>query len=111
MFRRVQEGGVAVGADVLQRLLVLSVFVAGVVEKGMDGLAGLVLYAVPTGDVASGQAAFLHFALCPAQIPGAVPVPRLAALAGLFIFTAGLAVCAAAADFLCTIHREELPSE
>ena len=41
MLCRVQEGGVAVGADVLQRLLVLSVFVAGVVEKGMDGLAGL----------------------------------------------------------------------
>ena len=42
MLCRVQEGGVAMGADVLQRLLVLAVFVAGVVEKGMDGLAGLV---------------------------------------------------------------------
>ena len=54
MFRRVQEGGVAVGADVLQRLLVLAVFVAGVVEKGLDDLAGLILPAVPAGDAASG---------------------------------------------------------
>ena len=99
------------GSDVLQRLFVLAIFVAGVVEEGLDALAGFVLFAVPAGDVASGQTAFLHPALCPAQIPGAVQVPRLAALAGLFIFTAGLAVGAAAADFLCTIHREELPSE
>ena len=33
VFRRSQEGGVAVGADVLQRLLVFAVFVAGMVEK------------------------------------------------------------------------------
>ena len=66
----------AVGTDVLQRLLVLAVFVAGVVEEGLDGLAGLVLPAVPTGDMASGQAAFLHLALCPAQIPGGVQVSR-----------------------------------
>ena len=33
MLRHVQEGGVVVGADLLQRLLVLAVFIAGVVEK------------------------------------------------------------------------------
>ena len=106
---RVQEGGVAVGADVFQRLLVLAVFVAGVVEKGLDDLAGLVLSAVPAGDVTSGQAAFFHFALCPAQVPGAVQVSRLAALAGLPILPAGAAVGAAAADLLCAAHWDALP--
>lgn len=33
VFRRFQEGSVIIGADVLQRLLVLPVFIAGVVEK------------------------------------------------------------------------------
>ena len=90
---------------------VLAVFVAGVVEKDLDSLTGLVLPAVPTGDVAFGQTALLHPALGPAQIPGAVQVPRLAALAGFQVLPAGLAVSAAAADFLCTIHKEELPSK
>ena len=54
------------GADVLQRLFVLAIFVAGVVEEGLDALAGFVLFAVPAGDVASGQTAFLHPALGPA---------------------------------------------
>ena len=110
VLRRVQEGGVAVGADELQRLLVLAVFVAGMVEKGLDDLAGLVLPTVSAGDVASGQAAFLHPALCTAQVPGAVQVSRFAALAGLLKFTAGLTVGATATDFLCVIHREEFPS-
>lgn len=70
------------GADVLQRLLILAVFIAGVVEEGLDALAGLVFFAVPAGDVASGQTALLHPALGPAQVPGAVQVSRLAALAG-----------------------------
>ena len=111
VFCRIQEGGVAVGADELQRLPVLAVFVAGVAEEGLNGLAGLVLSAVPAGDVASGQTAFLHPAFGPALVPGAVQVPRLAALAGFQILAAGAAVGAAAADFLCTINREELPSE
>ena len=111
VFCRIQEGGVAVGADELQRLPVLAVFVAGLAEEELNGPAGLVLSAVPAGDVTSGQAAFLHPTLCPAQIPGAVQVPRLAALAGFQVLPAGLAVSAAAADFLCTIHREELPSK
>ena len=54
MFRRVQEGGVAVGADVLQRLLVLAVFVAGVVEKGLNDLTAVIFLAVSAGDVTSG---------------------------------------------------------
>lgn len=99
------------GADKLQCLLVFGVFIAGMVEKGLNGLAKLVLRAVYAGDVAFSQAAFLHPAFGPAQIPGAIQIPRFAALAGLLKFTAGLAVGAAAADFLCTIHREELPSE
>ena len=99
------------GADVLQRLLVFAVFIAGGVEKGLGDLSGLVLPAVPAGNVALGQTAFLHSALCPAQVPGAVQVSRFAALAGLLKFTAGSAVGTTAADFLCTIHREELPSK
>lgn len=53
MGRRVQKGGVAVGADVLQRLPALAVFVAGVAEEGLERLAGFVFPAVPAGDVAS----------------------------------------------------------
>ena len=108
---RFQEGGVAVGADKFQRLLVFAVFVARVVEKDLDSLTGLVLSAVPAGDVTSGQAAFLHFALCPAQLPGAVQIARLAALAGLQIFPAGAAVGAAAADLLRAVHRGAPPSK
>lgn len=108
---RVQEGGVAVGADILQRLLILAVFIARVVEEGLDALAGLVLFAVPAGDVASGQTAFLHPALGPAQLPGAVQVSRLAALAGFQILAAGPAVGAAAADLLHAAHWDALPSE
>ena len=107
---RFQEGGVAVGADKFQRLLVLAVFIAGVVEKGLDDLAGLILYAVPAGDAPSGQASFLHFASGPAQIPRTVQIPRLAALAGLPILPAGAAVGAAAADLLSAAHRGALPS-
>ena len=110
VLRRVQEGGVAVGADELQRLLVLAVFVAGMVEKGLDDLAGLVLPTVSAGDVASGQAAFLHPALCTAQVPGAVQVSRFTALAGLLIFPAGTAAGAAAADLLCGAQWGALPS-
>ena len=106
-----QEGGVAVGADVLQRLFVLAIFVAEVVEEGLDDLAGLVLPAVPAGDVAFGQAAFLHPALCPAQVPGAVQVSRFAALAGLLILPAGPAAGAAAADLLRAVHRGAPPSK
>lgn len=98
------------GADVLQRLLVFRVFVAGMVEKGLDGLAAAIFPAVRAGDVAFSQAAFLHPAFGSAQIPRAVQIPRFAALAGLLIFTAGLAVGATATDFLCVIHREEFPS-
>lgn len=76
---RVQEGGVAVGADVVQRLMVLAVFVAGVIEERLDDLAGLVLPAA-TGDVSSSQAALLHPAFCrlrsrePSRYPGLQPL-------------------------------------
>lgn len=99
------------GADVLQRLLVLAVFVAGVGEKGLDDLTAVIFLAVYAGDVAFSQAAFLHPAFGPAQIPRAVQIPQFAALAGLLKFTAGLIVGTTAADFHCTIHRDELPSE
>ena len=98
------------GADVLQRLLVLAVFVAGVVEKGLSDLTVNIFLAVSAGDVTSGQAAFLHPAFSPAQIPGTVQIPLFATLAGLLKFTAGLTVRATTADFLCAIHRDELPS-
>ena len=90
---------------------VLAVFVAGVVEKGLYALAGLVLFAVPAGDVTSCQAAFLHPAPCPAQIPRAVQVFHLAALAGFQILAASSAVSAAAAALLRAAHWDVLPSE
>ena len=101
----------AVGADKFQRLLVLAVFIAGVVEKGLDDLAGLILYAVPAGDAPSGQAAFLHFAPGLAQIPRAVQVSRFAALTGFQILAASSAVGAAAADLLRAVHRGAPPSK
>lgn len=73
VFRRFQEGNVIIGADdVLQRLLVLAVFVAGLVEKGLNDLTAVIFLAVCAGDVAFSQAAFLHPAFGPAQIPGAI---------------------------------------
>ena len=98
------------GADELQCLLVFGVFVAGVVEKELHDLTAVIFLAVRAGNVAFSQAAFLHPAFGPAQIPRAVQIPRFAALAGLLKFTAGLAVGTTATDFLCVIHREEFPS-
>ena len=77
----------------------------------MNDFAGLVLPAVPTSDVPFGQAALLRFTFGPAQIPRTVQIPLFATLAGLLKFTASLTVRATATDFLCTIHREEFPSE
>ena len=57
------------GANELQCLPVFGIFVAGMVEKSMDSLAGFILRTVYTGDVAFRQAALLHFAFGPAQIP------------------------------------------
>lgn len=110
IFSHVHESSVIIGADVLQRLLVLAVFVAGVVEKGLNDLTAVIFLAVCAGDVAFRQAAFLHPAFGPTQIPGAIQIPLLTALAGLLKFTAGLAVGATATDFLCAIHREEFLS-
>lgn len=64
------------GADKLQRLLVFGIFVAGMVEKGLDGLAVFIFLAICAGDVTFGQAAFLHPVFGPAQIPRAVQIPR-----------------------------------
>ena len=88
------------GADVLQRLLVLAVFVAGVVEKGLNDLTAVIFLTICAGNVTFGQATLLHFASGPVQITGSIQIARLAALAGLLKFTAGLAVGATAADFL-----------
>ncbi len=103
MLGGLQEVGMAAGADVLPRLLTLAVFVAGVVEKRLNDPAGLILPAVPAGNVASGQAAFL-LALWPVQIPGAVQIPLLASLADFQILPAGPEVRTAATDFLYTVH-------
>lgn len=84
MLRRFQKGRVAVGADEFQGLLVLAVFVAGVVEKGLNDLTAVIFLAVRAGNVAFRQAAFLHPAFGPAQIPRAVRMPRFAALAEVF---------------------------
>ena len=98
MFRRFQKGRVAVGADELQCLLVFGVFVAGMVEKGLDGLAVFIFLAICAGDVTFSQAALLHFASGPVQITGSIQIARLAAFAGVLIFTTGLTVRAAAAN-------------
>ena len=99
------------GTDEFERPLVFGVFVAGVVDKRLNNLTTVIFLAICAGNVTFGQAAFLHFPSGPAQAPRAVQIPRFAALAGLLKFTAGLAVGAAAADFLCTLHRDVLPSE
>ena len=99
------------GADVLQRLLVLAVFIAGVVEEGLDALTAVIFLAVRAGDAAFSQAAFLHPTLCPAQITGAVQVSRFAALTGFQILAAGAAVGAVAADLFHAAHWDALPSE
>ena len=98
------------GADVLQRLLVLAVFVAGVVEKELNDLTAIIFLAVRAGDMAFSQAAFLHPAFSPAQIPRAGRIPRFAAFAGLLLFAAGLTIGTTETDFLYVIHREEFPS-
>ena len=54
------------GMDVLQRLLVFGVFVAGMVDKGLNGLAVFIFLAICTGNVSFRQAAFLHPAFGPA---------------------------------------------
>ena len=72
------------GSDVLQRLFVLAIFVAGVVEKELNDLTAVIFLAVRAGNVAFSQAAFLHPAFGPAQIPRAVRIPRFAALAEVF---------------------------
>lgn len=99
------------GMDELQCLLVFGIFVARMVEKGLNGLAVFIFLAICAGDVTFGQAALLHFTFGPAKIPRTVQIPLFATLAGLLKFTAGLTVRATAADFLCVIHREEIPSE
>ena len=98
------------GTDEFVCLLVFGVFVAGVVDKRLNNLTTVIFLAICAGDVAFSKAAFLHPAFSPAQIAGAIQIPLLAALAAFLIFAAGLAVGAAAADFLCVIHREEFPS-
>ena len=97
--------------DELKCLLVFGVFIAGMVDKGLNSLAVFIFLTICAGNVTFGQATLLHFASGPVQITGSIQIARLAALAGLLKFTAGLAVGAAAADFLCALHWEGLPSE
>lgn len=54
IFSRFHESSIIMGADVLQRLFVLAVFVAGVGEKGLDDLTAIIFLAVSAGDVTSG---------------------------------------------------------
>lgn len=51
IFSCFHERSIIMGADVLQRLLVLAVFVAGVVEKGLNDLTAVIFLAVRAGDV------------------------------------------------------------
>ena len=96
--------------DELQCLLVFGVFIAGMVDKGLNSLAVFIFLTICAGNVTFGQATLLHFASGPVQITGSIQIARLAALAGLLKFTAGLTVRATTADFLRVIHREEFPS-
>lgn len=92
------------GTDILQRLFVLGIFVAGVLDKTLDSFTGRIFGAVCAGGEALGQTADLHFASGLSQIPGTIQVSQLAAFAGFQKFSAGFAVRPAAADFFCAIH-------
>lgn len=95
------------GADKLQRLSILGVFVAGMMDKSLNDLAGVIVAAIHTGNVSFGQTTFFDFTFCAAQIPGTIQISQLAALAGFLKFTAGHAVCTAATDFFCAIHAHQ----
>lgn len=99
-----QKRLVTVGTDKFQRLAILGIFVAGVLDKTLDGFTGRIFGAVCAGDVALGQTADFHFASGLPQIQGTIQVSQLAAFAGFQKFPAGFAVRPAAADFFCAIH-------
>ena len=104
MFRRFHKCGIAVSADKRQCLAVFGILVAGVAEKALQGLAAFSPLTVRTGDMPPGQAADLHAASGPVQIPRAIQIPQLASLAGFEKFAACPAVRAAAADFSGIAH-------
>ena len=99
-----QKRLVTMGTDKFQRLAVLGIFVAWVLDKTLDGFTGRVFSAVCAGGLALGQTADLHFASGLPQIPGTIQVSQCAAFAGFPEFPAGFAVRPAAADFFCAIH-------
>ncbi len=104
-----QKRLVTVGTDKFQRLAVLGIFIAGVLDKTLDGFAGRIFGAVCAGGVALSQTADFHFASGLPQIPGTIQVSQFAAFAGFPEFPAGFTVRPAAADFFCGIHGS-LPS-
>lgn len=73
---------VTVGTDKFQRLAILGIFVAGVLDKTLDGFAGSIFGTIRTGDMALCQTADLHFASGFPQIPGTIQVSQFAAFAG-----------------------------
>ena len=99
-----QKRLVTVGTDKFQRLAVLGIFIAGVLDKTLDGFAGRIFGAVCAGGVALSQTADFHFASGVPQIPGTIQVSQFAAFAGFQKFPAGFAVRPAAADFFRAIH-------
>lgn len=61
-----QEGGIIMAADKLQRLSVLGVFIAGMMHKGLNDFAGVIVCAIGAGNVTFGQTTSFHFAFCAA---------------------------------------------
>lgn len=111
VLRHGQKRLVTVGTDKFQRLAVLGIFVAWVLDKMLYGFTGRIFGAVCAGGVALGQTADLHFTFGPPQIPGTIQVSQLAAFAGFPKFPAGFAVCPAAADFFRAVHEITLLAE
>lgn len=76
--------------------------------KCLDDGAIVIFGAVGTGGAAFANTAHLDFSFGFCHVTRAIRIADLTAFAGLLVFPAGFAVCAATTDFQC-IHREETP--
>ena len=54
------------GTDKLQRLFILGVFIAWMLDKRLEHLAAIIFFAIRASTMFFGQAAFLDFAFCSA---------------------------------------------
>lgn len=69
-------------AHKLQRLPILGIFVAGVMDKSLNDLAAVIVSSIRAGNISFDQTTSFYFAFCATEIPGTVQIPQLAALAG-----------------------------